>query len=227
MDADRDLEVRPLADRPAVLAGHPHRGGVTLGKRHIVDHPHLGPDHLAQFLGDPPPHRQQSHGDWFTNCCRACMFPSGSRSAIGWIDLRRPSSIRPADSTRPTAADPAAAPRRTHRQRTPPTHPGAVPPPPTSNRRRCPPPGEITRRNEALLAAGRGLPGRARDERRPRPQLRPARCLGVPSEVASAGAPPHLRMGVGRVPRMDGALRDQAARTLVCARHLTVVCLTS
>lgn len=36
-----------------------------------------------------------SHGDWFTNCCRACMFPSGSRSAIGWIDLRRPSSIRP------------------------------------------------------------------------------------------------------------------------------------
>jgi hypothetical protein len=24
-----------------------------------------------------------SHGDWFTNCCRACMFPSGSRSAIG------------------------------------------------------------------------------------------------------------------------------------------------
>lgn len=35
------------------------------------------------------------HGDWFTNCCRACMFPSGSRSAVGWIDLRRPSSIRP------------------------------------------------------------------------------------------------------------------------------------
>jgi SRSO17 transposase len=25
----------------------------------------------------------------------ACMFPSGRRSAIGWIDLRRPSSIRP------------------------------------------------------------------------------------------------------------------------------------
>ncbi len=36
-----------------------------------------------------------SHGDWFTNCCRACMSPSGSRSAIGWIDLRRPSSINP------------------------------------------------------------------------------------------------------------------------------------
>jgi hypothetical protein len=36
-----------------------------------------------------------SHGDWFTNCCRACMVPSGSRSAIGWTDLRRPSSIRP------------------------------------------------------------------------------------------------------------------------------------
>lgn len=36
-----------------------------------------------------------SNGDWFTKCCRACMFPSGRRSAIGWIDLRRPSSIRP------------------------------------------------------------------------------------------------------------------------------------
>jgi hypothetical protein len=24
-----------------------------------------------------------------TNCCTACMFPSGSRWAIGWIDLRR------------------------------------------------------------------------------------------------------------------------------------------
>ncbi len=35
------------------------------------------------------------HGDWFTNCCRACMFPSGRRWAIGWIDFRRPSSIRP------------------------------------------------------------------------------------------------------------------------------------
>ena len=37
-------------------------------------------------------HRQ---GDWLTNCCKACMFPSGSRWAIGWIDLRRPSSISP------------------------------------------------------------------------------------------------------------------------------------
>lgn len=36
-----------------------------------------------------------SHGDRFTNCRRACMFPSGRRSAIGWTDLRRPSSIKP------------------------------------------------------------------------------------------------------------------------------------
>lgn len=36
-----------------------------------------------------------SHGDWLTNCCRACMLPSGSRPAIGWMDLRRPSSISP------------------------------------------------------------------------------------------------------------------------------------
>lgn len=36
-----------------------------------------------------------SHVDRLTNCCSACMFPSGSRSAIGWIDLRRPSTISP------------------------------------------------------------------------------------------------------------------------------------
>jgi hypothetical protein len=59
MDTDRDLTVRPLADRPAVLAGHPHRRGAALGKRHTVDDPHLGPDRLAQPLGDPPPHRQR------------------------------------------------------------------------------------------------------------------------------------------------------------------------
>jgi hypothetical protein len=27
--------------------------------------------------------------------CRFCSLPSGSRTAIGWIDLRRPSSISP------------------------------------------------------------------------------------------------------------------------------------
>ncbi len=36
-----------------------------------------------------------SHVDWFTNCCRFCSLPSGSREAIAWIDLRRPSSISP------------------------------------------------------------------------------------------------------------------------------------
>lgn len=36
-----------------------------------------------------------SHVDWLTNGCNACMLPSGSRSAIGWIDFRRPSSISP------------------------------------------------------------------------------------------------------------------------------------
>ncbi len=34
-----------------------------------------------------------SHGEWLTHCCRFCWLPSGSRSAIGWIDLRRPCSI--------------------------------------------------------------------------------------------------------------------------------------
>ncbi len=36
-----------------------------------------------------------SQADWFTNYCRFCSLPSSSRSAIGWIDLRRPSSISP------------------------------------------------------------------------------------------------------------------------------------
>ncbi|EMF56991.1 hypothetical protein SBD_1528 [Streptomyces bottropensis ATCC 25435] len=35
------------------------------------------------------------HVDWFTNCCRFCSFPSGSRAAMAWMDLRRPSTISP------------------------------------------------------------------------------------------------------------------------------------
>jgi hypothetical protein len=35
------------------------------------------------------------HGDWLTNCCRHCSSPSSRRAAIGSIDLRLPSSIRP------------------------------------------------------------------------------------------------------------------------------------
>jgi hypothetical protein len=57
--ADRDLAVRPLSQRSAALPGHPHRRSAALGERHIIDHPHLGPDGLAQPLGDPPPHRQR------------------------------------------------------------------------------------------------------------------------------------------------------------------------
>lgn len=34
-----------------------------------------------------------SHGGSDTNCCRACSSPSGRRAAIGWIDLRLPSTI--------------------------------------------------------------------------------------------------------------------------------------
>jgi TrwC relaxase len=45
--------------------------------------------------GRHPDADRLAHGDWFTNCCRACMLPSGSRSAIGRRDLRRPSSISP------------------------------------------------------------------------------------------------------------------------------------
>ncbi len=76
------------------------------------------------------------------------MFLSGSRSpSAGSTCAGRPASDA-ADSTRLTAA----APKRTHRQRSPTTHHGAVSPPPTSYRRGCPPPAEITQRNKALLA---------------------------------------------------------------------------
>lgn len=53
MDTDRDLAVRPFADRSAVLAGHPGRRFAALGERHVVDDPHLGP------LRDPPPDGQR------------------------------------------------------------------------------------------------------------------------------------------------------------------------
>ena len=36
-----------------------------------------------------------SQGESVMNCCSACSSPSGSLAAIGWIDLRRPSSRRP------------------------------------------------------------------------------------------------------------------------------------
>ena len=38
---------------------------------------------------------RQSQGLWLRNCCRACSLPSGSPSAMGWIDWRLPSSISP------------------------------------------------------------------------------------------------------------------------------------
>jgi len=35
------------------------------------------------------------HGESVMNCCSPCSSPSGSLAAIGWIDLRLPSSNRP------------------------------------------------------------------------------------------------------------------------------------
>ena len=42
-----------------------------------------------------------SHGDWLTNCCRHCSSPSASLAAIGSIDFRFPSSIKPRRYTSP------------------------------------------------------------------------------------------------------------------------------
>jgi hypothetical protein len=95
MDADRDLTVRPLADRPAVLASHPDRRLPHLGNNTSSTTHTSGPITSDSRSAIRRRTGSGSHGDWFTNCCRACMFPSGSRSAIGCTDFRRPSSIRP------------------------------------------------------------------------------------------------------------------------------------
>jgi MFS family permease len=58
----------------------------------------------------------------------ACSRAAAARPSAGSMCVDRPAS-GPADNACPTAADPAAAARRTHRQRTPITHPGAAPPP--------------------------------------------------------------------------------------------------
>lgn len=62
--------------------------------------------------------------DRFTNCCRFCSLPSGSRSAVGWTDLRRPSSVSPRRQQSPFARRrPCAAPTRTRQPRIAPTPP--------------------------------------------------------------------------------------------------------
>lgn len=115
-DADRDLAVRP-SDRAAVLPGHPGRRPPALGEQH-VDHTSgvtvsVSRSAIRRLTGSG------SHGGWFTNCCRACMFPSDRRSAIGWTDFRRPSSIKAPQLT--PAPPPLIPPRRS-----PVPGPGAV-----------------------------------------------------------------------------------------------------
>jgi hypothetical protein len=39
-----------------------------------------------------------SHGDWFTNCCRACMFPSGNRAEGADAAPRSRTQARPTGS---------------------------------------------------------------------------------------------------------------------------------
>ena len=95
MDTDRDLAVRPFPDRSAVLVGHPDRRLAALGNDTSSITHTSGLTTAVSRSAIRCPTGSGSHGDWFTNCCGARMFPSGRRPAIGWIDLRRPSSIRP------------------------------------------------------------------------------------------------------------------------------------
>jgi hypothetical protein len=62
----------------------------------------------------------------------ACSRLATAQPSAGSTYAAHPASD-PADNTRPTDADPAAEARRTHQQRTPITHPGAVPPPQASS----------------------------------------------------------------------------------------------
>ena len=92
MHAHRDLAVGPLAQSAAVLARDRHRHLPVLGD----DTSSTAQASAATWGTIRCEIRRRtgtgSHVDWSTNCCRFCSLPSGSRYAIGWIDLRRPSS---------------------------------------------------------------------------------------------------------------------------------------
>lgn len=111
-------------DAPTVLAAHPDRRLAALGERHVVDHPHLGPDNLGQQLGDPLSDRQRIPRRLVHELLQGLHVPV--RQTLGHrLDRLTPGhpASAPADSTRPWTADPYAAPRRTHPPRTTPTRP--------------------------------------------------------------------------------------------------------
>lgn len=82
MDTDRDLAVRPFADGSTVLAGHPDRRLTALGNdTSSITHTSGVTTPDSRWAPHCLTHRG-SHSDWFTNCCRACIFPSGRPSAI-------------------------------------------------------------------------------------------------------------------------------------------------
>ena len=84
-----------FAQGAAPLVGRAHRCGPRFGKGGVVDHPRIGLDRLADLGRYTAPDGGMAPGEEATNCCRACMFPSGRRWAMGWMDLRSPSSISP------------------------------------------------------------------------------------------------------------------------------------
>jgi hypothetical protein len=68
----------------------------------------------GHLVRQPLPYRDWIPGLTITKWLGACSCTSGRRAAIGWIDLRFPLSINPADSTHPVPATLPGPTTRTH-----------------------------------------------------------------------------------------------------------------
>jgi hypothetical protein len=95
VDRDARLAVGDLAERSAVLALHPTEWRPSLGKP--VSSTTQTAGSITRHIRSARRRRtgRQSHGEAWMKWCSACLLVSGSRAAIGWIDLRRPSSSSP------------------------------------------------------------------------------------------------------------------------------------
>ncbi len=100
----RDLAVANLAQRARVLPGHVRRGGAVPPEPGVVDDSR-GPTASTARAAKRRRTGSTFHGDEEANCC-SCWWSTPSRSAIGCIDLGRPSSNSPCRYRRPSRAGP-------------------------------------------------------------------------------------------------------------------------
>lgn len=167
MDADRDLTVGarlPAASqywRATPTDAVPHLETTRRQPPTPEDRSHLS----AVRQSDAAPAANPTATGSQTAAGPACCHPAADPPPAESTYADRPASD-PADGIRLTAADPAAATGRTHRHRTPPTHPGTVPPPRAPYPAACLRPAQIDTPNEAL-------PVQLSAQTRPRAHLSP------------------------------------------------------